>query len=91
MRRLKKIQKLQAEVAYQKAKEHLGKAYKTLVDYFDSSTGLYIGHTEFLSPTVDFNVKIVDNGNIKVGDFVMVKFLSFDGDDYKGEVYEPSK
>ena len=90
-RRLKKIQKLQAEVAYQKAKEHLGKAYKTLVDYFDSSTGLYIGHTEFLSPTVDFNVKIVDNGNVKVGDFAMVKLLSFDGADYKGEVYESSK
>ncbi len=90
-RRLKKVQKLQAEVAYSRARIHLGKSYKTLVDYFDDSTGLFIGHTEFLSPTVDFNVKIVDNGNIKVGDFVMVKFLSFDGADYKGEVYEPSK
>lgn len=90
-RRLKKVQKLQAEVAYDRARMHLGKSYKTLVDYFDDSTGLFIGHTEFLSPTVDFNVKIVDNGNIKVGDFVMVKFLSFDGADYKGEVYEPSK
>ena len=90
-RRLKKIQKLQAEIAFDKAKQHLGKAYRTLVDYFDTSTGLYIGHTEFLSPTVDFNVKIVDNGNVKVGDFVMVKFLSFDGDDYKGEIYESTK
>lgn len=90
-RRLKKIQKLQAEVAFQKAKEHLGKTYKTLVDYFDSSTGLFMGHTEFLSPTVDFGVKIMDNGNIKVGDFVTVKFLTFDGADYKGEVYESSK
>lgn len=90
-RRLKKVQKLQAEVAYSRARMHLGKSYKILVDYFDDSTGLFIGHTEFLSPTVDFNVKIVDNGNIKVGDFVMVKFLSFDGADYKGEVYEPSK
>ncbi|HIT62156.1 MAG TPA: 30S ribosomal protein S12 methylthiotransferase RimO [Candidatus Caccovivens faecavium] len=90
-RRLKKVKKLQAEVAYSRARMHLGKSYKTLVDYFDDSTGLFIGHTEFLSPTVDFNVKIVDNGNIKVGDFVMVKFLSFDGADYKGEVYEPSK
>lgn len=90
-RRLKKIQKLQAEVAYNRARIHLGKSYKTLVDYFDDSTGLFVGHTEFLSPTVDFNVKIVDNGNIKVGDFVMVKFLSFDGADYKGEVYESSK
>lgn len=90
-RRLKKIQKLQAEVAYNRARIHLGKSYKTLVDYFEDSTGLFVGHTEFLSPTVDFNVKIVDNGNIKVGDFVMVKFLSFDGADYKGEVYESSK
>ena len=90
-RRLKKMQKLQGEVAFQKAKEHLGKIYKTLIDYFDSSTGLFMGHTEFLSPTVDFGVKIVDNGNIKVGDFVTVKFLTFDGADYKGEVYESSK
>ena len=78
-------------MAYNRARIHLGKSHKTLVDYFDDSTGLFVGHTEFLSPTVDFNVKIVDNGNIKVGDFVMVKFLSFDGADYKGEVYESSK
>lgn len=85
-RRLKKIQKLQNKVAYENAKLLLGQTYKTLVDYFDESTGYFVGHTEFFSPSVDFGVEIVDNGNIKVGDFVMVKFLSFDGSNFKGEI-----
>src|SRR5699024_12223106 len=89
--RLKKVLKLQAGIAYENAKAHLSNVYKTLIDYFDDSTGFFVGHTEFLSPTVDFGVKIVDNGKIKVGDFVDVKFLTFDGADYQGEVYESSK
>ena len=90
-KRLKKITKIQNEIAYEKAKKLLGQTFKTLIDYFDNSTGVYIGHTEFLSPTVDFEVQIVDNGNIKAGDFVSVKFMSFDGSAFKGEVYEFTK
>ena len=89
--RLKKIQKIQREVTIQKAKENVGKTFKTLVDYFDETKGVFVGHTEFLSPTVDFGVEIVDNGNIMAGQFVNVKFIDFDGENYKGECYEPSK
>ncbi len=90
-RRLKKIQNLQNKISYMNALKMLGQSYKTLIDYFDESTGNFVGHTEFFSPTVDFGVQIVDNGNIKAGDFVMVKFTSFDGSNFKGEVYESSK
>ena len=90
-RRLKKIQKLQSKVASQKAKEKMGKVFKVLVDYFDETKGVYFGHTEFLSPTVDFGVEIVDNENVKVGQFVTVKFIDFDGENYKGEYYESTK
>ena len=89
--RLKVIQKLQNKIAFEHALKMLGENYKTLIDYFDESTGFFVGHTEFLSPTVDFGVQIVDNGNIKVGDFVYVNFQSFDGENFKGEVYESSK
>ena len=64
--RLKVIQKLQNKIAFEHALKMLGENYKTLIDYFDESTGFFVGHTEFLSPTVDFGVQIVDNGNIKV-------------------------
>ena len=41
------------------------------------------------------NVKIkdmyVDNGNMKVGDFVEVKIFDFDGQNFKGEIYEFTK
>ena len=90
-RRLKKIQKIQSKIATEKAREIMGKVFTVLVDYFDENTGYYMGHTEFLSPTVDFGVKIVDNENIKVGQFVQVKFVDFDGENYKGEFYESSK
>ncbi len=90
-RRLKKIQKIQSKVATEKAKEKIGKVFTVLVDYFDENTGLYVGHTEFLSPTVDFGVEIVDNENIRIGEFVSVKFIDFNGENYKGVYYESSK
>ena len=90
-RRLKKIQKIQSNVVTEKTKEKIGKVFTVLVDYFDENTGLYVGHTEFLSPTVDFGVEIVDNENVKVGEFVKVKFVDFNGENYKGVYYESSK
>lgn len=90
-RRYKKIKKIQNNIVLDKAKEKIGKVFKTLIDYFDESKGVYVGHTEFLSPTVDFGVEIVDNGNIEIGHFVNVKFTDFDGENYKGEVYEFTK
>ncbi len=90
-KRLKKIKKVQNRIATKKAVCRLGKIYKVLLDYFDETEGVFVGHTEFLSPTVDFGVKIVDNGNMKAGDFVNVKFVDFDGENFKGECYESSK
>ena len=90
-RRLRKIQKIQSKIATEKAREIMGQVFTVLVDYFDENTGYYMGHTEFLSPTVDFGVKIVDNEDINVGQFVQVKFVDFDGENYKGEYYESSK
>ena len=89
--RLKKITKIQNAVASECAKFNIGKVFKILVDYFDENKGVYVGHSEFLSPTVDFGVEIVDNENIRAGEFVNVKFTDFDGENYKGEYYEPTK
>lgn len=84
--RYKKVQKIQHEIVFEKAKEMLGKEFKVLVDSFNSSTGNFIGHTEFFSPTVDFGVEIIYNEKIEVGTFVNVKFISFDGENFKGEL-----
>ena len=84
--RLKKVEKLQNKIATENAIAKLGQTFKVLVDYFDETTGNYIGHSEFLSPTVDFGVKIEDNGNVQVGGFVDVKFVDFDGENFIGEI-----
>lgn len=91
MSRLKKIKKIQSKVSTEKARQKMGRVFNVLIDYFDQEKGIFVGHSEFLSPTVDFEVEIVDNGNIKVGDFVSVKFIDFDGNNYKGECYEFTK
>ena len=52
--RLKKIQKIQNKIATENAKQKLGENFRVLVDFFDESTGNFFGHTQFLSPTVDF-------------------------------------
>lgn len=83
--RLNKVKNIQNNIVSQKAKELLGSTIKVLVDYFDENTGEFVGHSNFLSPTVDFDVKFVDNGNIQLNTFVEVKLFDFDGKSYSGE------
>lgn len=90
-RRFKKVQKLQHEIVFEKSKGLLGQNFMVLVDSFDSSTGFFMGHTEFFSPRVDFGVEINYNEKVEVGNFVNVKFNSFDGENFKGECYEFTK
>ncbi len=85
-KRLKKITKLQNSIVLDKAKTMLGKEMTVLVDYFDEKTGEFSGHSQNMSPLVDFNVRFVDNGNVMCNTYVKVKIYDFDGSDYKGEV-----
>ena len=85
-RRLKKITKIQNDIVTEKAKEKIGQTVEVLVDSFDPQTGEYMGHSKKMSPLVDFNVKFVDNGNVKCYTYVKVKIYDFDGNDYKGEI-----
>ena len=83
-RRLKKIQKIQAEIALKKMQGLLDKEFDVLVDSFDYDQGFYIGHTEFQSPGVDFNV-MIDSQDCRIGEIVKVKFKEFNGEYFKGE------
>lgn len=85
-RRYKKAQKVQNEIVSQKARGLLGKEIAILVDYFDEKTGEFVGHSQNLAPTVDFEVRFVDNGNIEIANFVKVRIFDFDGMAYKGEI-----
>lgn len=80
------IRKLQQNIMTEKAKDLIGKEIEVLVDYFDPETGEFCGHSQKLSPLVDFGVRFVDNSNIRVCDIVKVKIYDFDGVDYKGEL-----
>lgn len=85
-KRLNKILMLQRKVMTQKAQNLIDKEIDVLVDYFDERTGEYCSHSQNLCPLVDFGVRFVDNGSVKIGDFVKVKIYDFDGEDYKGEI-----
>lgn len=85
-RRKKKINSLQEKVVAKKVQNNLGKEELVLVDYFDEKSGEFCGHSQKASPTVDFGVRFVDNGNIKISQFVKVRITGFDGCDYKGEI-----
>lgn len=84
--RYKKAYKIQNAIALKKAEALMGEEMTVLVDYFDESTGEFVGHTQKLAPTVDFEVRFVDNGSIDIADFVKVKIYGFDGSAYKGEI-----
>lgn len=85
-RRLKKAQKVQQKVAFELAKKQIGCKMKVLVDYFDETNGVYSCHSEILSPSVDFDIKIVDNGNIEIGQMLNAVITDFDGNSFKGEI-----
>ncbi len=85
-KRLNKILKLQRKIMTQKAQDLINCEMEVLVDYFDENTGEYCSHSQNLCPMIDFGVRFVDNGNIKIGDFVKVKIYDFNGEDYKGEI-----
>ncbi len=84
--RAKKIKLLQQKIVEEKIKDIIGSEMEILVDYFDQSSGEYVGHSQKLSPTVDFGVRFVDNGNVEVSTFVKVKIYDFDGSFFKGEL-----
>ncbi len=85
-RRLKKITNLQHEIVLKKAREKIGQEVEVLVDSYDVQSGEYIGHSEKMSPLVDFNVKFVDNGKVECYTYIKVRIYDFDGSDYKGEI-----
>lgn len=84
--RLKKVLKIQEEIMTNKAALIIGQETEVLIDAFDEQTGEYLAHSQKLSPMVDFGVRFVDNGKVKVGDMVKVKIYDFDGSDFKGEI-----
>lgn len=85
-KRTKRVRKLQQNIMTLKAQDMIGREVEVLVDYFDESTGELCGHSQNLSPLVDFGIRFVDNNSVKVCDFVKVKIYDFDGTDYKGEI-----
>ncbi len=84
--RLKKITKIQNDISTWSASLRIGREEEVLVDSFDQDSGKFLCHCENLSPTVDFGIKIVDNGSVKIGDFVKIKIIDFDGEYFKGEI-----
>ena len=85
-RRAKKINNLQYKIVTRKALSMIGQEIEIVLDYFDQDSGEYVGHSQKLSPTVDFGVRIVDNNKVKTFDYVKVRIYDFDGRDYKGEI-----
>lgn len=84
--RLKIVQKIQEKIAAERARSEIGHSVKVLVDNFDEESGLFVGHTNFLSPLVDFNVKIVDNGSVEIGNIYDMVLTDFYGNSYEGEI-----
>lgn len=84
--RLKKIEKVQQEVADNLNNARVGQVVKVLIDYFDETNGNFYGRDEYQSPQVDFIFEIQDNNNIECGKFYNVKILSYNNGVFKGEI-----
>ena len=76
---------MQQQISFEKISSQIDSTVEVLVDYFDESMGEYVGHSQYLSPMVDFGIRFVDNGKVKPRDIVKVKIFDFDGTDVIGE------
>lgn len=78
-KRIKKIEKIQAQIAEQINKNKIGKTYEVVIDAFDNENGCYIARMESQSPNVDFNVVLDCSENVEIGKFYKVKIIDFKG------------
>ena len=74
---------IQQEISYALNQEKIGKEFKVLIDRQEGDT--FIGRTEYDSYEID-NEVIVNNDDLKVGEFYSVKITSADDYDLYGDV-----
>lgn len=86
MKRLKKIQKIQEQIADNLNKKRIGEVVRVVVDNFDETTGYYNGRDQYNSPDVDFFIQICDDNNISVGNIYNVKITDYIDRMFKGEI-----
>lgn len=86
--RLKKVQEIQEKIANKKNLKLKGKIFKVLCDEYDSKNKLFIGHSYFSAPDVDFEVLILPNKKVKVGNFIDVEIIDFNKGYFVGKVVE---
>jgi len=71
-RRQKEIMELQEKISYEINQQKVGKAFKVLIDRFES--GYFIGRTEHDSPEVDNEVYIEGKDHyLRIGDFADIR------------------
>ena len=81
--RLNKAKKTQEKVFNKKLDSIIGSEIDAMIDGFDESNGLYIAHTQKLSPNTDFGV-LVEGENLRVGEIIKIKIIDFDGSNFGG-------
>ena len=84
--RLKKAQKVQERIMNENNVNLVGTETKVIIDYFDNTTGYYIGRTNQNSPDVDFIITFDETPNIRVGEIFNAKIVSYNNGIFKGEM-----
>ncbi len=73
--RLKKVQRIQSNIAYNLNKSNINKVLQVICDGYDVRNNIYIGRSYMSSPDVDFYIYFHSTEPIKQGDFVNVKII----------------
>lgn len=84
--RVDAVMELQSGISYELNQAKIGNTYKTLFDRVEGD--YFIGRTEFDSPEVDNEVRVIRSPDVYVpmGDFSQVKITSADHYDLSGEI-----
>jgi len=84
--RVDAVMELQSGISYELNQAKIGNTYKTLFDRVEGD--YFIGRTEFDSPEVDNEVRVIRSPDVYVpmGDFSQVKITSVDHYDLSGEI-----
>ena len=86
--RLKKIQKIQYDIAHEKNINKIGTKEKVVIDSYNAEKNCFIGRTKNMSPDIDFYVEIMFDNKINIGYIYNVRLIDFKDFCYIGQLDE---
>ena len=84
-RRLEVLMNSQYNITIKKNKNHIGKTFEVMIDYFDEEMSMYFGRSYMDAPEIDTGVYFTSEKELSAGDMVNVLIEGYEEYDLIGK------